>query len=287
MQRRTLDRAGRTVGELGFGGRGLDRASERILCEAIESGGVDLVDVSPAWGDAEAVAGAAVRALRARDHVVVATSAVGAVRPSVEASLRAIKLDALPLVWVEDAELAAPSWPDTLLSMRRLVDAGDVLGWGLVVRQPDRVAAALDEPTIGAIQVEHHLDERGAATVIAQASERGVGVVVRRPLAGGALGGDVASTPEAAIRVAKLSALVGRAPPAALRFDESREVLAAIARPSFDDVELDDVAELALRWVLDAPVAAALVGMRSRDHLRANLRVSDGRPLADRFKGID
>src|SRR3954469_3737886 len=99
--------------------RGVDaREVERTLHHALELG-ITLVDVHPGETDAERLAAATLRTLRARDRVVITTTVphvppkpggpprrdrlpellpVRYVQQAVEDSLRATKLDALPLV---------------------------------------------------------------------------------------------------------------------------------------------------------------------------------------------
>lgn len=326
MRTRPLGRTGRTVGELGLGGRALARPGDprerlRLLCDALEAG-VDLVDVAPGWGDAEALAGEAIRATRGRDRVVLATrvpapparpdAPVGGglddqlpaawVQRSVEASLRATRLDVLPLVQLagaagwRDGWIGAPAWPALRGAMERLVREGKVLWWGLVL--PDDAdqgdvafGAALGEEIVATVQAAYNVFRRAAAPRLGLAGERGVGVLVRSPLAGGALTGahrpgDPVDAALAA-RVARLAALVGRAPPLAVATDEARAITQEIAWErrytgdgSVSRVEVDDLVELALRFVLDRPIAAALPSTIDPAHLARNLAVADGRRLS-------
>lgn len=255
MLRRDVDRLGRAVGAVGYGGRSLTpekraepRDAQRVLYQALEAG-VDVVDVSPGWGESETLAGEVVRELRARDRVLLCTRVPGAPPPrqlqaAVEQSLRATRLEVLPLVQLEafrDAWRTASTWPEIAGTMARLIREGKALAWGAIV---DDVAAAetvTDEPAFATIQVALHAGDRAAAALVARAAAAKLGVLVARPLGGG-------------------------------------DALTAVAPVVTDEV--DDPAELALRWVLDQPVTTALVGTRSSDHLRRNLTVADGRRLS-------
>jgi aryl-alcohol dehydrogenase-like predicted oxidoreductase len=129
--------------------------------------------------------------------------------------------------------------------MERLIREGKVLAWGAIVEAPGEAAAVVAEPAFATVQVELHALDRAATPLLAAAAERKTGVLVRRPLAGGALD--------------RLASLVDRD-------------------------EVADAAELALRWLLAQPIAAALVGARSREHLDRNLAAADGRPLTPRLR---
>ena len=190
-------RLGRPVARVGMGGRGLDREGMRVLCEALDRG-VDVVDVAPAWGDSEALAGEAIRTMRARDRVVLATQAPldrREVQRSVESSLRATRLDAIPLAllapWRDDRRAAA-DWPELRDTLERLVREGKVLAWGVAADDPRRAIAALDEAIIAAVQTPFHLQDRRAGALLPPAAERGVAVFARRVLDGGLFDPDTA-----------------------------------------------------------------------------------------------
>lgn len=202
---------------IGFGGRALTRDAQRVLCEAIESG-VEHVDVSPSWADSEALAGQAIRELRARDRVVLATVADPArLEPSIDGSLRATRLEVIPLAQLE-VDVVTDELRD---AMARLVKAGKVLRWGRIADDARRVAP---DPAFATLQVPFHLHDRRAGAMIEESPGT---VIVRSPLDGG-----------------------GLAP----------------------------LAADALAFVLAHPIALALVGMRTREHLRENLVVAAGGP---------
>jgi len=197
VQQRLLGRTGRTVAELGFGGRGLERGHQRVLLAALDAG-VELVDVAPGWGDSEALAGDAVRDLRARDRVVIATRAPGdrhAIQPSVERSLRATRLDAIPLVQLEDwhdDRLGGRDWPELRDTLHRLVREGKVLHWGVVTSDPRRALASLDEPWLATVQTRFHLQDRRVGAILPTCTEKHVGVLACSPLDGGLFDPDTA-----------------------------------------------------------------------------------------------
>ena len=197
MKQRVLGRTGRTIAELGFGGRGLDRDRQRVLFAALD-GGIDLVDVSPQWGDSESLAGEAIRELRLRDKVVLATRAPADLRNlqrSVEASLRATRLDVLPLVQLPDwtdARRDARDYAELLDLANRLVREGKVLWWGVVAPEPRRCIATLDEPWLTSVQTRLHIQDRRAAAILPRAAEQKVALLTCSPLDGGLFDPDTA-----------------------------------------------------------------------------------------------
>jgi aryl-alcohol dehydrogenase-like predicted oxidoreductase len=244
MRRRTLGDA--TVASVGAGdvslsraaARGIDAAAvERALHDAIEAG-IDVVDVA---SDAERLAGDAVREQRARDRVVITSRVAllaaapgrprdvlperlpaGYVQQHVESTLRATRLDALPLAilplrteWRDSS-----AWAELAATCARLVREGKVMQWGVALgaeaartievvvapkpaiiglveeiappAPPPPVIAGqriIDEDWLVCVDVRFNLCDRTMAPVIAAAVDKKRAVLAREPLAGGALAG--------------------------------------------------------------------------------------------------
>ena len=215
---RQMPLVGRSVAVVGLGDVSFDRgasrgydASEvmRAVHQAIEAN-IDLIEVA-AEPDVERAVGDAIRTLRARDRVVLATRIpwlantrdfvharlpVGYVQERVYAALRATKLDALPLVQLpvrnawRDAKVA---WTELAGACARLVYEGDVVAWGAIVdARPERSAAAVigsdlgdepelaHEPWLASIAMPFSICERAGASVIAAASANKIAVFAQR-----------------------------------------------------------------------------------------------------------
>ncbi len=223
------------------------RDLERALHEAIGLG-ISLFDVA-AHPDSERLVGDAVRDQRARDRSVVVTRLpplaplpgrpardtlperlpAGYLQERVEASLRATRLDALPLVLLPLAVgwRGSTAWPELVGTCARLVREGKALAWGAWIdegglvpgppRPPPRptstsllgfdvaddrepevtpapppvAIALLDEPWLTALSVPFNLCDRRAQALIdlARRREPAMPVLARQPLAGAALAG--------------------------------------------------------------------------------------------------
>jgi aryl-alcohol dehydrogenase-like predicted oxidoreductase len=235
------------------------------------------------------------------------------VQACVEDSLRNLRLEVIPLqqlhVW-HDAWLEASAWPELRGTMERMVREGKVLHWGISVndagaRSGDALEI-LDQPIIETVQVIYNLFDRSAETaLLARAAKHDVGVIARCPLDEGGLGGELGAgsqfppgdwrhnyfggtrLDELALRLARLSAFVGDVPAGARTTDASRAALAATVRTDRDvrdrkaELEADNLAELALRFVLSRDeIAVTIPGMRTAEHVRANLAAGDDRRLS-------
>lgn len=152
---RTRELAGRSVSTVGLGDVSLARASKRgrdprevfqRVGDALERG-ITVIDVAPE-DEAERMVGESIRALRMRDRAVMVTHvpSVGRDLPvrylveRIDMSLRATKLDALPLVMLplRAAWRAASAWPELVGWCARLVREGKVEHWGVHVTETSR-----------------------------------------------------------------------------------------------------------------------------------------------------
>lgn len=322
MRRRSL--GDRDVTSVGCGdvslaiaaNRGVDaREVERAVHEALELG-VSVVDVH-AEPDAERLVGDAIRGQRARDRVTVATQIpVLAARPGaprrdvlperlparyvqerVEASLRASRLEVLPLAQLplRSAWRSSAAWPELAGTCARLIREGKVLAWGAILEDLDDDAPGLaTEPWLAALHVTYNLCERAAEALLPAAAERKIAVLARRPLAGGALTGNLGpgvrlpprddrhalepgDLERIAVTVARLAPLVRTEPPAARSCDLARAVLERGRRP--EQLECTTVAELALRFVIDHGVIA-LPRLHRHAHVPDALAAAAAPPLS-------
>jgi aryl-alcohol dehydrogenase-like predicted oxidoreductase len=227
----------------------------------------------------------------------------------IEASLRATRLEVLPLAQLplRPAWLAAPSWPELAGTCARLVREGKVLAWGALLDEPDtqdhqdnqddqddEAALALcAEPWLASLSVVYHLWNRRAEPLLAAAAKRELPILARQPLAGGALAGnlgpgvrlpprddrndlDARALERIAVGVARLAPLVKHEPPAVRSTDAARQIAERARRP--DHVECADLAELALRFVIDR-AGIALPRLHRREHLLPALAAAAAPPL--------
>jgi aryl-alcohol dehydrogenase-like predicted oxidoreductase len=288
----------------------------RALHEAIDLG-VTLFDVAPE-PDSERLAGDAVREHRARDRVVLSTRVAllderpgapgrdllrerlpaGHLQQRVEGSLRATRLDALPLVQLplRPAWLASPAWPELVGTCARLVREGKALAWGALLDEPadDAAPALLAEPWLAAASVVYCGWTRAAEPLFAAATKRGLAILARQPLAGGALAGrlgpgavlpprddrgtlDAAALERIAVALARLAPLVKREPAVIRASEAARKIAATTARP--EHLECLEVAELALRFAIDR-AGVALPRLHRREHLPTAIGAALAPPLS-------
>lgn len=183
------------------------------------------------------------------------------------------RIDLLQLhVW-EDRWAEDPRWQDTLSALK---DDGLVDAIGISVNrwEPNNCLRALDTGLVDVIQVIYNIfDQAPADELFARALADDIGIIARVPFDEGTLTGAISmdsSWPAADWR----STYFGpeNLGPSVERLERLRP-----------DVPADlPLPELALRFILTHPAVSTVIpGMRTLEHVRANIGVSDGEPLPD------
>jgi aryl-alcohol dehydrogenase-like predicted oxidoreductase len=280
---------------------------QRAVAAALEAG-VTYFDTAPGYGDgaSETNLGRVLRELRAWDRVVVGTKVrlrpsdladvAAGVRRSVEASLRRLGHDHVDLIQLHNRltlDDGAPGEGGVSLraavgefaaALQSVVAAGYARHLGFTgLGDAEAVVEALRSAPFETVQAYfnavnpsagfagHSAGEQDFHGLIDSAARAGVGVIVIRPLAAGAVSGEAARAQNAGDPG---SGIVG---------GSSYELDLGHARalaPLAAELGLDGPLELALRFVLAKPgVSTMLVGLSTFDQLQAALRWVERGPL--------
>jgi len=176
-------------------------------------------------------------------------------------------------VW-EDAWAHEAEWQDTV---RELKAKGVIKAFGLSLNrwQPENGLAAIETGLVESVQVIYNVfDQAPEDRLFPACRKHNVGVIARVPLDEGSLGGKMTLEtrfPEDDWRA---------------RYFNSKNLAQTIERVEHLKKDLPEgmsLPELALRFILSEPAVSTLIaGMRSAEHVRANLAASDkGRLPAD------
>jgi aryl-alcohol dehydrogenase-like predicted oxidoreductase len=188
------------------------------------------------------------------------------------------RIDLLQLHTWEDRWAKDERWQEALGDLKRegVIDA---VGISVNRWEPANCLAALDTGLIDVIQVIYNIfDQAPQDELFPRALADRVGVIARVPFDEGTLVGAVqadSTWPDGDWRNSYFG-------------PENLEPSVRRYQALTDDAGTDEVgavlppAELALRFILANPVVSTVIpGMRRPEHVRANLAVSDGRPLDD------
>jgi aryl-alcohol dehydrogenase-like predicted oxidoreductase len=305
MLYRTLGRTGLEVSELGFGAWGIggtgwvgadDDESRLALRLAIEHG-VNFLDTAYSYGDghSEQLVGAAVR--ESFETVYVASKVppknhqwpappglpVEEAFPAdwivgcTERSLKNLGLETIDVqqfhVW-SDEWLETGDWRDAIEQLKR---DGKIRFFGISINdhQPENAIRLVDSGLVDTVQVIYNVFDQSPEDALFPAVEAArVGVIARVPFDEGALAGSVrpeTTFPDDDFRNQYF---------AGERRHEVWERVQAIARDL--DVEIDQLAEIALRFCLSHPTTSVVIpGMRSTRNVERNVHAATAGPLEE------
>jgi aryl-alcohol dehydrogenase-like predicted oxidoreductase len=305
MRTRTLGRTGRQVSEIGFGAWqigadwgsvGEDEALATL--HAAADAGVTFFDTADVYGDgrSERLVGRMLRE-RAGEAITVATKMGRRLAQTVanyspehfrawnDRSRENLGLDTLPLVQLHCPPTDLYYHPEVFEDLEAMVAEGRIEAYGVSVERVEEALKAIEYPGVATVQIIFNpFRQRPAGVFFAEAERRGVGVIVRVPLASGLLSGRYTRETEFASDDHRTFNRHGES------FDVGETFAGVPFEVGIDAVEelrplVADgatLAQLSLRWILmhDA-VSTVIPGARSPEQARANAAAADLPPLAD------
>jgi len=307
MEYRELGRTGLRVSEIGYGAWGIGasmwigaREDESVaaLHRAIELG-VNFIDTARGYGESERIVGGVVRE---HPDVHVATKVPPKnrtwpaprgihpdeafpgrhIRESLETSLEASGLEAFDVlqfhVWSDDW-VGKGDWLETIADLRQ---EGKIRFFGVSINdyQPENALELVRSGAVDTVQVIYNaFHQQPEEQLLPACAEHGVGVIVRVALDEGGLTGNVtaASTfPDGDFRNTYFGG--------DRRAEVERHVTALVEGLG---IETDQLADVALRYVLDNPaVSTVIAGMRTVRNVERNAATSDGGRLTEEQRDV-
>jgi aryl-alcohol dehydrogenase-like predicted oxidoreductase len=302
---RKLGRTGLEVSEVGYGAWGIgksqwmgaeDDESLRALNTAIDLG-LTFIDTALGYGEghSERLVGQTVRGREETVHVATKippknrvwpapsglhpdqTFPADHVRESTETSLRNLGLETIDVqqfhVW-QDEWLGDGGWQEAVEDLRR---EGKIRHFGVSINdhQPANAIKLIESGLVDTVQVIYNVfDQSPEDELLPACQEHGVGVIVRVPFDEGALTGAI--TPETEFDEGDFRNDY-------FRDDRKRQVHERVrAIVSELGVTEDEIAEVALRYILSHPAVSTVIpGMRSVRNVERNMRVADGKGLPE------
>jgi len=306
VNERRLGRTGLNVSEIGYGAWGIggsmwlgaeDQESLRALNRAIDLG-VNFIDTAAVYGNghSEQLVG---KVVRERDERIVVASKIPPknmtwpardgtdpdeafpadhIRKWTERTLSNLGLDVLDVqqfhVW-SDEWVGRGSWHDGIQALR---DEGKIRFFGVSINdlQPANAVRLIETGAVDTVQVIYNVFEQAPEDELFGACERNdVGVIARVPLDEGSLTGTLTADstfPDGDFRNEYFSG------------ERALEKVDQRVRAILDDlgIEREDLAEVALRYVLSHPAVSTVIpGMRSVRNVERNTALGDGAGLPE------
>jgi aryl-alcohol dehydrogenase-like predicted oxidoreductase len=309
MRQRPLGRTGLDASEIGFGawqiGGGWGEVDEEeaiATLHAAADAGVTFFDTADVYGDgrSERLVG---RLRRERDDaaIVVATKMGRRLDQTVEnyspenfrawndRSRENLGMDTLDLVQLHCPPTDLYYHPEVFEDLEAMVAEGRIGAYGVSVERIEEALKAIEYPNVKTVQIIFNaFRQRPAGLFLAEAERRGVGVIVRVPLASGLLSGKYTRDTTFGEDDHRNFNRHGE------RFDVGETFAGVPYEVGLDAVEdlrplvpeSATLAQLALRWILmhDA-VSTVIPGARSPEQARANAAAADLPALDDGTMG--
>jgi len=304
MKYRPLGKTGLNVSEISFGtwamggswGQVDDAESLRALERAMEEG-VNFFDTADVYGDgrSERLLAQATRGKEDRIHIATKFCRAGdihdwrtyseaQVRAYCEASLKRLGRETIDLYQIHCPPLAVLKEGSVFAVLDKLQAEGKIRSYGVSVETVEEGLYCLGQPGVQALQIIFNLfRQKPIAELLPKAQERGVGLLVRLPLASGLLTGKF--KPGATFEPSDHRSFnrngeafnVGETF-AGLEFERGVELAGELA---WIGEGRGNMARAALRWILDFPqITCVIPGARTVRQVEDNLAAQDVPPFA-------
>lgn len=312
MQYRKLGKTGLNVSEISLGtwqvggkwGSGFDDSlAERIINEAIDAG-INFIDTADVYeaGASEAAVGRVVKS-RSED-IYVATKCgrqinphvnegytVKALREYVEDSLKNSGLECLDLIQLHCPPTEVYYRPEIFELFDRLKDEGKIKNLGVSVEKVEEALKGMEYPNVTTVQIIFNMfRQRPSELFFEQAKKKDVGIIVRVPLASGLLTGKFSSNSTFEKDDHRFFNREGAA------FDKGETFSGIPFELGLEAVEElkqlfpnhENLAPIALRWILDFPEVSCIIpGASKAEHLHSNLKATTFPALtAEQTQGV-
>ncbi|WP_034327811.1 aldo/keto reductase [Alkaliphilus transvaalensis] len=197
MEIRKLGRSNLQVGVIGFGGIPIQRLEEedakKIIALAGKEG-VNFIDSARGYGESERLIGKGIEGNR--DHWIIATKTMSrdyeAMKRDIEISLTNFGVDTIDLYQFHlvktKEQLDQILAPDgAYRALKEAQEAGKVREIGITSHNVEVLELAVETDYFSTIQFPYNIVERQGEDLFRRAAERDIGVIIMKPLAGGAL----------------------------------------------------------------------------------------------------
>lgn len=198
MEKRILGKTNYEVSIVGFGGIPIQRADKdkavEILREALNQG-INFIDTARGYRESEALIGHALEVL-GRDKFILATKSMNrtydGILEELHTSLKLLRTDYIDLFQFHN--IADKATLDKVLAeggalqaLKEAKEKGLIREIGLSSHSADLLDIAIDTGEFSTIQFPYNAVERQGEPIFEKAKKNNIGVIIMKPLAGGAL----------------------------------------------------------------------------------------------------
>ena len=196
MEYRILGKTGLKISRMGFGGipiQRIDAAGTKDLMRWLRDKGVNYIDTARGYTVSEEYLGQALEGIR--DQFVIATKSMArtkeAMAADIDISLKNLRTDYIDIYQIHNATPAdvetvtAPG--GALEALQEAKQAGKIGHIGITAHSLDTFKLALDFDWVETIMFPYNIVETQGQELIAKCTQRNIGFIAMKPLAGGAI----------------------------------------------------------------------------------------------------
>lgn len=198
MERRILGRTNLEVSVIGFGGIPIQRVDNEMAVKLIEEScnrGINFIDTARGYNESESLIGEALEKV-GRDKFVLATKSMkrdyDGMLQELSISLKDLRTNYIDLYQFHNVRSLEEldfilSENGALKALKEAKEKGIIKEIGITSHSPEILDKAIDTREFATIQCPYNPVERQAEEVFKKAKEMNIGVIVMKPLAGGAI----------------------------------------------------------------------------------------------------
>jgi hypothetical protein len=273
MEKRQLGKTGMDVTVLGFGGAeiGFEKAEQAAVGQLLNSAldaGLNVIDTAAVYPDSEAKIGNAVSSRRKEFFLFTKCGNpqsgddkywnAGALTASIDRSLADLRTDHVDVVQLHSCSAEILKRGEAIQALQRAREAGKTRFIGYS-GDNDNAMHAIESGAFDTLQTSLSIADQSAIDVAAKAHSKGMGVIVKRPIANAAW--KTGAKPVSAYHHTYWDRLQ------ALKYD-------------FLSGDLEAAISIALRFTLaQAGVSTAIVGTTKPERWKANAKLLEAGPL--------
>lgn len=198
MEKRILGKTGFEVSVVGFGGIPIQRVDEKTAYDLMEEAynrGINFIDTARGYMESESLLGFALEKF-GRDKFILATKSMArtydGVKEEFETSLRNLRTDYIELFQFHNVK--SQKELDMIMgdngaykAIKEYQNKGIIKEIGITSHSVDLLEIALDTDCFSTIQYPYNPVETQGEEVFKRAKSKNIGVIVMKPLAGGAI----------------------------------------------------------------------------------------------------
>lgn len=198
MQKRVLGKTGFEISAIGFGGIPIQRVDKDIAIKLVEEAyrqGINFIDTARGYTVSEELIGYGVEKTD-RDNWIIATKSMSrdykSMKKDIEISLKNLKTDVIDLYQLHNVRTVDEY--EKIIgdngALNALIEAkhdGKIREIGITSHDLNILETALKKEEFSTIQFPYNPVERQAEELFKRAHELGLGIIVMKPLAGGAI----------------------------------------------------------------------------------------------------